>query len=477
MTPIIVRALGNYDYGIWEIIISVVGYMGLLDLGLKPAIVRFVARYNAMENKVKLHKLYSSAMFFMGLMGLLAFIILAVWAVLNPEILAKKGSDPARYFFLLLMIGTQVLISFPGYVPECFHDGFQRYHLENSINLGITLLVSSVLFILLQNGHGLLVLALVTTIGIAIRMVTHLTLLASSRYGNFRFRRKDISWTSVKELLAFGYKSLIQGVAGNLINNTDSIVIGAFLGPMVVAFYIIPFKLIAYIRGLVMTVTQVFMPLFSDLDARGDKAKSAQVLTVASKYVVGFIMPIFLSMYFLGIPFLARWMGPEFAEKGRLVMFILIPAYGVMYLNPFHNRFLTGIGRHGILAKIKSAIAVLNLILSLILIQFFGKEGVALGTLIPLVIFEPVVLYFTCKYVGITMWGYIRQVLLPLIVPILFFVAMLWKLSSSIVLVSYSSIFGVGISSILVYSLLFFTISLQKEEKQFILGKVKTRLA
>ena len=47
LTPVIVRSLGNYDYGIWEIIGSVLGYMGMLDLGLQPTISRFAARYNA----------------------------------------------------------------------------------------------------------------------------------------------------------------------------------------------------------------------------------------------------------------------------------------------------------------------------------------------------------------------------------------------------------------------------------------------
>ena len=44
MTPVLVHNLGNYDYGIWEIIIAVIGYMGLLDIGMKPAIARFAAK-------------------------------------------------------------------------------------------------------------------------------------------------------------------------------------------------------------------------------------------------------------------------------------------------------------------------------------------------------------------------------------------------------------------------------------------------
>ena len=30
MSPVIIRALGNRDYGLWELVMSVIGYMGLL---------------------------------------------------------------------------------------------------------------------------------------------------------------------------------------------------------------------------------------------------------------------------------------------------------------------------------------------------------------------------------------------------------------------------------------------------------------
>jgi len=32
MSPVYIKALGNRDYGLWELVMSVIGYMGLLDL-------------------------------------------------------------------------------------------------------------------------------------------------------------------------------------------------------------------------------------------------------------------------------------------------------------------------------------------------------------------------------------------------------------------------------------------------------------
>ena len=73
MTPIFVHNLGEYDYGLWEMIGAVIGYMGILDLGLRPAISRYAAKHLAERDETALQAVYMSALVFMALVGLLLF--------------------------------------------------------------------------------------------------------------------------------------------------------------------------------------------------------------------------------------------------------------------------------------------------------------------------------------------------------------------------------------------------------------------
>ena len=43
VTPIIVGALGTEQFGIWALIGSILGFIGLLDLGIGPSVIRFAA--------------------------------------------------------------------------------------------------------------------------------------------------------------------------------------------------------------------------------------------------------------------------------------------------------------------------------------------------------------------------------------------------------------------------------------------------
>src|SRR5690606_1767911 len=86
MTPILVTNLGSYAYGLWEMLGAIVGYMGLLDLGIKPAISRFAAKYKAEKGADNLRFLYSSAFLFMGVIGLLimSFCVSVELSSINP---------------------------------------------------------------------------------------------------------------------------------------------------------------------------------------------------------------------------------------------------------------------------------------------------------------------------------------------------------------------------------------------------------
>src|SRR5580700_2235393 len=62
LSPFVVHHLGNLTYGVWVIIISLVGYMNLLDLGLRGAVTRFVSKGTAQENHAESSQAVSGAL-------------------------------------------------------------------------------------------------------------------------------------------------------------------------------------------------------------------------------------------------------------------------------------------------------------------------------------------------------------------------------------------------------------------------------
>src|ERR1700756_5666194 len=62
LSPFVVHHLGNLAYGVWVIIMSLVAYMNLLDLGLRGAITRFVSKGCAQGNNEESSQAVSGAL-------------------------------------------------------------------------------------------------------------------------------------------------------------------------------------------------------------------------------------------------------------------------------------------------------------------------------------------------------------------------------------------------------------------------------
>jgi len=75
LTPYVIRKLGSEGYGIWTLLFSLISYYGLLDLGMRSAVVYYSAQYRARKELEKINQVISSIGFFYSLMSL---VIIAV---------------------------------------------------------------------------------------------------------------------------------------------------------------------------------------------------------------------------------------------------------------------------------------------------------------------------------------------------------------------------------------------------------------
>ena len=118
---------------------------------------------------------------------------------------------------------------------------------------------------------------------------------------------------------------------------------------------------------------------------------------------------------YFGEMLVKTWIGFSYPET-PLVLGILLGAQVVAMPMVIVRKALLGSGEVRITALIDLLEAVLNLILSLILIRFWGIVGVAAGTPIPLAIVETTLLLpYAARRLSITSELLLKQVLLPVL--------------------------------------------------------------
>ena len=470
MAPILIRNLGNYDYGLWEMFGAVLGYMGMLDLGLGPTVSRYAARHRGDGDNISQQHVFNSALVFMVVVGCLLALSFVIWAIYFPTTLAPEGQDAQRYTFLLLAFAVQVLIFFPGRVAESYLEGFQRYQIKNLIIIINSLVGATILYSYITPENGLVLLAVVNVVGGSVKYIIYLIFITRPNLVGVKYQLRDFSPSKLKELLVFGSKSLIQGVSTRIETATDSLVIGSFLGPAMVPFYSISANLVQYIRTFTQTITHVFMPVFSDMSARGESEGARSLYLSGSKYVVAIMVLLCVGVILVGESFVRIWIGPDFAEHARYLLPILVAFACIPYLNPFVSRYLTAIGKHGIFAKWSPVSAAINLCLSILFVNEFGMVGVAVASLIPVLLVVPIYFQAVSRELEISVLDYCLNVLVPVLAPVLASVVTFFLFDFAID--GYGDLLIASVSIGLVYLAVFFVAGLNKEERSFFYSKL-----
>lgn len=474
LTPVFINNMGKYDYGLWQIIASVIGYMGILDLGIRPAISRYISFYNGKDDKQNLAQTFSTAFVFMVFIGVLAFLSVVFFAFNYSDLLAENSVDSNKiYQLLLLIIAAELLLSFPGFVAESTLEGLQKYHIMNAITIFGSIVNSVLLYFYITPENALLLLAAANAIGVSVKYIAYYLILF---YGSLSPFKERPTVSNFMELTSFGFKTLLQGVASRIETAADSIIIGSILGPASVPYYTIPATLASYSRNIGMQISHVFMPLFSELTGAGANIDELQkVYILGSRILVTISTIISLGLIILGQDFIRLWVGEELLLHADTLIPIVIAFTMIPLLDPLCSRFLTSQNKHGIFAKLSPISAILNIGLSIPLTMHYGVVGTATGSLISVVIFRFIFTSIGLKVIKIPKLSYISKAILPSAIPAVLIGVIAFSIPTSEPTASYFALFlkAGGISAAFV--ILYFANPNTATERKYITQFMKRR--
>lgn len=427
MSPVMVKTLGNSDYGLWEMVIGVVGYMGLLDLGVGPALLRHVAIAHGTGDKQDLQETMSTAMSFFMCIGILAMLIFLGLSV-YPHLLAGDPTNGGeRFGLVLLLFALNAALVFPLNVYTGILMGLQKHHL---INLSRSLLIicrSVVAFYMLYQfpGKGLLILAALEIVSNLLQFSVYATSLGMDREVP-RFSFIKCTKQKLKELFRYGAKSSLLMAASRLQFASMPFIIGKALGLGFIVYYVLPNRLVDYAKGFSMAIGFPLTPYFADIIGKEEQhaLKSNWLTTAFVLQIVTLAMPLYL--FFCGEKFLWLWIGPEYAIAGKWVLYTLLLGLAVEALTPNARQILLAKAQHGGIAVVCLIMSICAIPLAFMGAKAIGVAGAALGSSVTTVIISLATLFMTCKVMATSPHEYLQKTLLPLFPPLALLGMALW---------------------------------------------------
>lgn len=419
MTPFIIRHLGAVGYGIWTLAWSFVGYYGLLDLGVGSAMTRYVARYASQGDEKSLNETVSTAMTMFCIVGAV-IISVSLFAAAPLAVFFKV--DPEHFVSFkrtFQIIGLAIGFSFPITVFSGTVRAHERFVIQNVVSITILLVQTGLTIFLLLRGYGLLGAASAILAAKIINMPTSILVckfLMPSVRVRFAFARMRV----LRMLMTYGAVTMVIVIADLLRINMDSVVIGRFIGLSMVGVYGIAASIIRYTLTFISAGMGVLSPRFASLDGKGDHEQVRRLLTKSMSISSFMSFGAYMMAIIFGKQFLLWYLGPDVAARfmpAVAIIWILSSSYAFAIAQNPCIGLMYALNKHRYYAVATMAEAIANVVLSIILVFKYGIVGVALGTMIPMLIIKILIMpVYMSKILKISIWQYIRPMVPPLII-------------------------------------------------------------
>ena len=417
--PYVVHRLGDAAAGIWLLLGSVTGYMGLLELGIVPSLTQWIAAASARDQSDGVNRAASSAQALLIVLGLMALLVLPAAGPVSRALgIPPELSSQAMTAFQITLLGFVLRMPLATYQGVLL--GRQRQDRCNQLWIAIAAAKFIGAAIVLANGGGLVPL-------VATEMTVHL--LAGALQIRWVYEElptlsialRHVHRADAERLLSFGGTLMLINICSLLIEQTDRLVIAAFLPVREVTYYAAAWKLYMLAYTITTTLVQAVSPFAADLHGRQDRAALRELVLTMTKFSGALAWPLSLGLAFAGGPFLKVWMGDRFVAALPVVQ-VLAGSFIVTAFN--HAAYAALVGTRRVSPLIASYFvpqAALNLLLSVWLVHRFGNIGVALGTLVPAVVLQPIYIRFVLRELELPARVFLKRAVQPVSLPALLF--------------------------------------------------------
>jgi O-antigen/teichoic acid export membrane protein len=473
LIPLFVGQVGKESYGIVVLLLGIVGYAELFDLGLKPALVRNLTAEKLdqkSENEVFIAALAGSAFYFIVSIIFLVPAIFFLGARFGLP--TQLVESPIIYLFVFFYLFINIINPiFSALLISKNRFDLVNYRSSFFSILGIGLTILLVWVTDLSYYAWMIATLLSKTMELLV-----LVFLSKKYFPYLGIHFSLFSWKRLGSLIGFGWKMLLSKWNKKIKFDSDPLVLSYFLGPASLAIYRPGSALVQSIRPIVSSMAgQLFVS--ASKAHRDENKKSLQFLLISgSKFTVLAYLPIFFTFCFYGEWMISLWLGKAYQAQDIHLIYQVLVFWSLIdlffYIEGSAYSILFGINQLDFMIKADLVVSIINIICSVILIKYF-QMGI-LSVLIPGVIIEFFVRvgFFinTANRIDLTYRDCLRQYFLPLTTLFIIFVGPFWLLSVQ----TFSLWIQIPIyltALIIFYPVLSWKLVLNDEERRLIRGK------
>lgn len=428
-TPIMLDLLGQSEYGLYNTVSSTISMLSILSLGFNSSYVRYHSKYKKENNYEAIWKLNGLFLIVFTIIGVIAFAC-GTSLTFNLDLVFDQGLTASEYEIARVLMGILTInlaLSFPMSVFSSIISANEKFVFLKLLGTVKTVLSPLVTLPLLLIGYRSIAMVIVT---VAITLMIDICYII---FVLFRLKNKFVFHRFEKGLFKslFVYTSFIAiNMIVDQINwNIDKMLLGRFKGTVSVSIYSVGYTIYNYYMMFSTSLSGVFTPRVHKMANETQFDLTEQRKQYTDLFVkVGRIQYLLLGLVASGIVFFGKefitvfWAGAEYTDSYYVLLLLAVPAV-IPLIQNVGIEVQRAQNKHSFRSIVYLAMAIINVVISVVLCQKYGAVGSAIGTAISLLVANGIVMniyyHVKCNIDIIAFWKNIFRVSLGLIAPVL----------------------------------------------------------
>lgn len=391
-TPVMIKALGQSEYGLYNMVASTISVMSILSLGFNSGYIKYYASYKNENDTTRIYKLnglFLEVFLFLGVIVLLCGLFL----MKHLEIVFSGGLGPDEYSLartLLLIMTISLAIEFPMIVFSTIISANEKFVALKLVQILKTIASPMITMPLLLCGYKSVAMVLVSTIvtiGTDLIYVYYVVFVLKNK-----FYFKDFDKGLLQKLFLYTSFIAINMIVSQINSNVDKILLARYQGTKEVAVYAVGYSVYTYFMMFSTPISSSFTPMIHRIIVQHKRADADERKELTELFTkVGRIQFLILGLIFSGVILfgyefiVGYWAGDAYTNSYSVCVMLMIAG-----LIPMIQDIGTEIQRaknvHKISCFIYLGVAIMNVIISIPLCKEYGAIGSAVGTCVTMLI-------------------------------------------------------------------------------------------
>jgi len=423
-TPIMLRLLGQSEYGLYQLVHSVVAYLGLLSLGFNASYVRFYSRFKAYNKGNEIARL--NGMFMTVFIGIaIIALVCGSFMTINIRAIFKDGLTDIEYGTartLMILMVINLALTFPNSVFTCISSAHERFFFQRLLTVLNNLLNPFLSLPLLLLGYGSIGMVAVTTAITLGQMAANMWYVFAKLKEKFVFHHFQFSL--LKEIWGFTFFIFLNQIIDQINWSVDRFLIGRMINTTAVAVYGLGSQINSMYLMLSSSISSVFVPKVNRIVTESDDNHELSVLFNRIGRIQFMVLTLVMTGFiFFGEPFMRFWGGSGYGDSYYVALWLIIPVT-VPLIQNLGIEIQRAKNKHKVRAVVYFGIAIANIFLSIPLIKIYGPIGAAIGTAIALIVGNIIFMnWYYDHRIGLDIKGFWKNIMkfLPaFVIPVVF---------------------------------------------------------